>query len=138
MNPDFPKDPRAELESSLTALLLGELPHDQAAALHLTLAQDTELSKLYDRLKQTIALVRETAATPAEQLAPQPAPLKLSDARRQKLLAHFKTVTPKQFAEPQRWDRRQRLMAVAAAVAICGLLAAISLPYFLLVDRRLR
>src|SRR5947199_8349442 len=105
MNPDFPKDPRAELESSLTALLLGELPHDQAAALHLTLAQDTELAKLYERLKHTIALVRETAASPPEQLAPQPAPRKRSDARRHKLLPQSKTGTPKQLPEPSRCGR---------------------------------
>jgi anti-sigma factor RsiW len=78
MNPELPKDERAALESSLTALLLGELPHEQAAALHQKLAQDAELAKLYERLKQTINLVRETVASPAEQTASQPAPLKLS------------------------------------------------------------
>jgi anti-sigma factor RsiW len=34
MNPDFPNDPRSALEARLTALLLGELPPDQAAALN--------------------------------------------------------------------------------------------------------
>src|SRR5664279_6013644 len=102
MNPDSPIDPRSALESSLTALLLGELPHDQAAALHQKLAQDAELAKLYDRLKQTINLVRETLATPAAQTADQPTPLKLGDQRRQKLLQHFKTVAPKQFVRPRR------------------------------------
>ena len=102
MNPDFPKDERAALESSLTALLLGELPHEQAAALHQKLAQDAELAKLYERLKQTVNLVRETVASPATQTADQPTPLKLSDQRRQKLLQHFKTVAPKEFAPPRR------------------------------------
>ena len=67
MNPDFPPDPREALEASLTALLLGELPHEQAAALHQKLAQDAELAKLYERLKHTINLVRETVASPAAQ-----------------------------------------------------------------------
>ena len=66
MNPDSPIDPRSALESSLTALLLGELPHEEAAALHQKLAQDAELAKLYERLKHTINLVRETVASPAE------------------------------------------------------------------------
>jgi len=45
--------------------LLGELPADQAAALQQAMAQDPELAKLYERLKQTIALVRETESSPA-------------------------------------------------------------------------
>src|ERR1035438_10930271 len=102
MNPDSPMDPRSALESSLTALLLGELPHEEAAALHQKLAQDAELAKLYERLKQTINLVRETLATPAAQTADQPTPLKLGDQRREKLLQHFKTVTPKEFIPPDR------------------------------------
>jgi len=69
------------LEASLTALLLGELPHEEAAALHQKLAQDAELAKLYERLKQTVNLVRETVASPATQTADQPTPLKLSDQR---------------------------------------------------------
>jgi anti-sigma factor RsiW len=106
MNPDSPIDPRSALEASLTALLLGELPHDQAAALHQQLAQDAELAKLYERLKHTVNLVRETVACPAAQTADQPTPLKLSEQRRQKLLQHFKTVAPKEFAPPRRrWPR---------------------------------
>src|ERR1017187_3663042 len=97
MNPETPQKPQDELESRLTALLLGELPHDQAAALHQKLAQDAELAKLYERLKHTINLVRETVASPAAHTAGQPTPLRLSDQRRQKLLQHFKTVAPKEF-----------------------------------------
>ena len=44
MNPEMPQKPQDELEARLTALLLGELPHDQAAALHQKLAQDAELA----------------------------------------------------------------------------------------------
>src|SRR3974377_1832057 len=102
MNPEMPQKPQDELEARLTALLLGELPHEQAAALHQKLTQDGELAKLYERLKHTVNLIRETVASPAEQTAAQPAPLKLSDERRQKLLQLFKTVVPKELVRPRR------------------------------------
>ena len=88
---DSPKSPRDEMEARLTALLLGELPDAEAAALRRELAADPELARLHARLAQTIVLVRETTAAPTGDLADQPAPLRLSDARREKLLAHFKT-----------------------------------------------
>src|ERR1017187_7484942 len=124
MNPDSPTDP---IESSLTALLLGELPHEQAAALHQKLAQDPEPAKLYERLKHTIKLVRETITSPAAQTAGQPAPLKLSDHRRQKLLQHFKTVAPKEFAPP-RWRPVRWLVPMGIAAALVVILSALLLP----------
>ena len=127
MNPEMPQPPHDELESTLTALLLGELPHDQAAALHQKLAQDAELAKLYERLKQTINLVRETISSPAVQTAGQPIPLKLSDERRQKLLQQFKTVAPKEFAPPRR-RAMPWLVPVGIAAALMALLAATLLP----------
>ena len=127
MNPDSPIDPRAAFESSLTALLLGELPHEQAAALHQKLAQDAELAKLYERLKQTIDLVRETVASPAAQTADQPAPLKLSEERRQKLLQQFKTVAPKEFARPRR-RVSEWLVPVGIAAVLMVMVAATVLP----------
>ena len=126
MNPDSPKNPRAELEAQLTALILGELPAEQAFALGRALEQDAELAKLYERLKQTIQLVRETEARPTEQTAAQPAPLKLSDERRQKLLQQFKTVVPKEFEEQSR--KGVRLLEIAAALAIIAVLAGLLLP----------
>ncbi len=115
------------IEASLTALLLGELPHEQADALHLKLAQDPELAKLYERLKHTISLVRETVASPAPETAAQPVPLKLADDRRQKLLAHFKTIAPKEFTRPRRSPLRW-LAPVAAAAALVLILGALVLP----------
>src|SRR5664279_2408155 len=97
MNPEMPQKPQDESEAQLTSLLLGELPHEQAAALHQKLVQDAELAKLYERLKHTINLVRESVATPAAQTSDQPTPLKLSADRREKLLQHFKTVAPIEF-----------------------------------------
>jgi Mg-chelatase subunit ChlD len=130
MNPDMPKPPREELEVRLTALLLGELAAEEAAALRELIANDTQLSGLYERLKRAIDVVREAAAPGTEPTAAPPAPLKLSDERRQKLLAHFKTVAPKEFVpHPRRreWSWLVPLSAVAVAIMI---LAAITIPNF--------
>ncbi|MCL4785538.1 MAG: von Willebrand factor type A domain-containing protein [Verrucomicrobia bacterium] len=127
MNPDSPKTPREELELRLTALLLGELPEAEAAAWRAAIATNPELAKLHDRLKQTISLVREATAKVTEPAAEQATPLQLSEERREKLLAHFKTVKPKEFA-PEKPRRKLRLIELAAAVAIIGALAAITLP----------
>jgi Mg-chelatase subunit ChlD len=130
MNPEMPQQPHDELESSLTALLLGELPHEEAAALHQKLAQDAELAKLYERLKQTINLVRETVASPASQTAGQPTPLKLSDERRQKLLQQFKTVAPKEFVPPRR-RAMPWLVPVGIAAALVVIMGLAFLPFTL-------
>src|SRR6185436_16022597 len=53
MNPDLTQTPREELESKLTAMLVGELSAEEAFELGRTLQQDLELAKLYERLKQT-------------------------------------------------------------------------------------
>lgn len=130
MNPDSPQTPREELEARLTALLLGELSTDEAAAVRRALAQDAELAKLHDRLQATIGLVRETVTTQTERAAEQ-LPLKLSDERREKLLAHFKTVPllPK-LANAQQAKRSWLIpMSVAAAlVALLGVAALLLNP----------
>jgi Mg-chelatase subunit ChlD len=128
MNPESPT-PREELEARLTALLLGELSADEAAALREIIGRDAQLAALHDRLKQTIQLVRETATDPAELAVAQPAPVRLAEERRQKLLAQFKTVTPAEFApKPPQRSLRRILFEVAALVAILGLLAGLFLP----------
>jgi Mg-chelatase subunit ChlD/uncharacterized membrane protein YgcG len=92
MNPDKPS--REEIEAKLTALLLGELPDEEARLLRWAISQDAELQKLHNRLKIAAGLVRETVAHPAESDSLKSAALKLSDERRKKLLAHFKTPRP--------------------------------------------
>ena len=72
MNPEIPKTPREELEAKLTALLLGELPADEAFALGRSIEQDAELAKLNARLKETVGLVREATVAAAAQSAPSP------------------------------------------------------------------
>ncbi len=129
MNPDFPTDPRQALETSLTALLLGELPPEQARFLRQTIATDAELARTYERLRQTIALVHVVEATPVEQTAPPPEPLKLSAERRERLLQEFKTVKPKEFARPRRRVSVLVPLSIAAVLVLfCGVLI---LPNFI-------
>ncbi|HEY5914097.1 MAG TPA: von Willebrand factor type A domain-containing protein [Verrucomicrobiae bacterium] len=99
MNPESLTDPRQALEVSLTALVLGELPADQAEFLRRAIAQDSELARMHERLRQTIDLVRETEKAPHQEPTATPEPLKLSEDRRQELLQQFKTVAPREFAE---------------------------------------
>src|SRR5439155_22503052 len=126
MDSEMPANSREELESQLTAFILGELPAEQAFELGRSIEQDVELARLYQRLKVTVELVRETTSHPAEQPTAHPAPLKLSAERREKLLARFKTITPMQLSEPHP-SRRAWLVPLAAA-AILLLLASISIP----------
>src|SRR5437867_1593295 len=127
MNPEIPRTPREELEAKLTALLLGELPADEAFALGRAIEQDAELAKLYARLKATVGLVQEATVAAAAQSAPSP-DLKLSSERREKLLAQFKTVKPKEFAEPEK--HRTTWAVPMAAAAIVMLLGVLALPNF--------
>jgi anti-sigma factor RsiW len=84
------------MEARLIALLLGELPGD-SRRVRAAIATNPELARLHERLKQTISLVREATAKVTEPASEQAAPLRLSEERREKLLAHFKTVKPKEF-----------------------------------------
>jgi Mg-chelatase subunit ChlD len=136
MNSDTPNTPREEMEARVTALLLGELSAEEAAVVRQAIEQDVELAQLHERLKRTISLVGEATASPGAPAAAQPLPLKLSDARRQKLLQHFKTVAPKEFSQPPRRGMRWYVpMSIAAAlVAMIG--AAMLMPtYFARTDQ---
>src|ERR1700678_1086327 len=96
MTNDVPPMNREDLEAKVTALLLGELPESEAALMRELIARDAGLARLQERLELTLQLLRETTA--ADAAAPAPSmPLKLSQERREKLLAHFKTVAPKEF-----------------------------------------
>ncbi|MBI3880999.1 MAG: von Willebrand factor type A domain-containing protein [Verrucomicrobia bacterium] len=136
MNPDAPQSPRDELEAKLTALLLGELPDAEAAELRRQLAGDAELARLHDRLAQTVGLVREATASPADESAAQPAPLRLADARREKLLAHFKTLPMPVAAKPAAPARARDLKwlaplgLAAAAVLVIGLGLGLVMPRY--------
>jgi Mg-chelatase subunit ChlD len=118
---------RGYFESRLTDLLLGELTAEEAEKLRRAIAQDAELAAAYERLKETVELVRETAGGPEEKAAPVPAPLRLSDDRRQKLLAHFKAVELEK-AVPKRRQFKFTVLEIAAMLAILGLLASLVSP----------
>ena len=64
----------------MTALLLGELSAEEAAALRQAIAQDAALAKLHERLRRTLDLLRETAATSAGEISEQAAPLQTQSA----------------------------------------------------------
>ncbi len=129
MTPDAPQNSRQVLEARLTALLLGEVIGAEAATLHEILATDAELAQLYTRLQRTTALIREIAAAepaPEPATAPTP-PLQLDEHRRQKLLAHFKTVAPKEFKSP-RHSQMSLLLKLAACATVLFVLAGLLLP----------
>ena len=128
MNPELPSTPRQELEVRLTALLLGELPPNEAAALREVIAKDAELAKLHDRLRTAIDLVGAAAASSRQPAEARPAPLRLSERRRQDLLRRLKTVTPREFAKPRWWEVRASVVGIAAALAGLLLLAAMLMP----------
>ena len=125
MNPELPNNPRKALEPSLTALLLGELPEDQARFLRQAIATDSELAKNFETLKQTIELVRQTQTDPIGEPKAQQAPLKLNENRRQELLRRFKTLEPIEFK--QRMRSRIAWLMPAAAAAVVLVLAALAL-----------
>ncbi len=128
MNPNSPRTPSEELEARLTALLFSELSAEEAAAWQAAIATNPELAKVHDRLKHAIDLVREAVTSPSETATTHVEPLKLSEERRQKLLAHFKTIKPKELARSARSFRQLRLLEVAAVLAIAALLAGLFLP----------
>ena len=122
---DFREDP----EAMITALLLGELEADEAARLRQAIAKDAGMADRYERLQLTLKLVRETATTPAGETPEQPAPLKLSPAKREALLAQFKTVKLP-VARKRKRDLFPVLVNVAAVIVGLIVLAQILQPRF--------
>jgi len=122
MNPQSPRTPREEIEIRITAMLLGELLPDEAAALQTQIAADAELTALHARLRRAVGLLREASAIP-EQAAP-PEPVQLSAERRAKLLAHFKGGAPAPtpfIVTPKRdWKWAVPLGLAASLMALLG------------------
>jgi len=128
MNAELPGNPREELELKITALLLGELSETEAATVRAAIAEDADLQKLHDDLKQTIHLVREATVSAGEPQPEQGEPLKLAEGRRKALQVAF-TIPPLK-PEHQADSRRAvtRLIEVLAVVAILAVMAALLLP----------
>ena len=119
MNPEQPQTPREELEVRLTALLMGELSPEEAAAMQTLMANDAELTALHARLRQAIGLLREAIAIPEH--PETPVPVQLSSERRERLLAHFKNPTPVAAAvivKPRREWRSLVPLALAASLIL--------------------
>lgn len=101
MNPENPHLSPEELEARLTALVLGELPADEAAALERTATADPALAQLLARLRLTASFVREAAQSVPSESSSAPSP-RLSNDRREALLQKFKVVPVPAFVPPRR------------------------------------
>lgn len=135
MNPETPQGPREELEARLTALLLGELPEPEAAALRERIAGERELQQLHDRLKLVHDLMQEMGTAAGGPVGEnQPAPLTLPAAKRKALLKHFKKPVPKPAAviPVSFWqaNRREWLQLAAMLVGLCAI-TVLMVPGFL-------
>jgi Mg-chelatase subunit ChlD len=127
MNPELPQDPNEQREAEVTALLLGELPPEKAAALLQAIERDPDLARLHQRLKHAIELVRSISPGLDEQPSRESAPLRLGEQRRQRLLQQFKTVAPLEFARPSR-PAKEWLVPIAAALVLVAMAAGLLLP----------
>jgi len=128
MNHELPNDPREEMEWRVTALLLGELASDEAAAVREAIAKDPELAKLHDDLKATIQLVQSAATKEEESITAEAAQPKLSEARRKKLLTAFVIPPLKSTDRQPKWRLQFGLVETLAVLAIVAALAAMFLP----------
>jgi Mg-chelatase subunit ChlD len=130
MNPEH-QGPE-EVESRITALLLGELETAEAMELEAAIEKDPELARLRDRLRQTIDLVREATTPQPETASALPFAGQLSEPRRTELLKRFKVVPLVEGAS--RKQTRSWIIPIATAA---GLTVALSLLSFSLGSWRL-
>lgn len=133
-DPQKKPTPREELEMRLTALLMGELPPEEAAALEAQVAADPALATLQARLRKALELLREASQEPEAPVSATP--VQLSAERRTRLLAHFQTPRPKpaqtvklaQFPRPAQVKEKKRrdwsaLIPLGVAATVVGLIA---------------
>lgn len=121
MNSELNPSEREQLEARITALLLGELPEAEAAALQQAISHDPELAHLHDELKRTVSLLPEAVADQES--------LRLSNARREKLLGSFKVLRPRELCRgSERKADLRTWLALAAMIAVLLIFAAALLP----------
>ena len=133
MNPQPPFPPHDDLEARITALLLGELPETEAAALRREIAASTALQKLHDELARTIGLVREARGAADEKTGPTAEPLTLSSDKRDRLLAAFKTVPL-----PVAGKKRRLVVPWREAASVAAMLAVLAGVTTLVLNRGLQ
>ncbi len=121
MNPDAPLTPHEELEIRITALLMGQLPPDEAAALEAQIAADPELAKLRAHLSRAVELLREARRLPESAAGP----LQLSKERRDALLAKFRGIKAVPSPQPVR-EQQQKKNAYWKWVVRAGIAASIT------------
>jgi anti-sigma factor RsiW len=90
MNPD--NTDAQERETRITALLLGELDATEAAEVQAAVDANPEWSRLHDRLRQTMELVREATASETSEAMAAHTAVRLSEARRADLAKRFKMI----------------------------------------------
>jgi Mg-chelatase subunit ChlD/anti-sigma factor RsiW len=132
MKTDAPIPTPDDLEVRITALLLGELSPPDEAELRAAMDRDPALARLQARLQATIALVREVEAQPVATSPTQPATMKLSEARRQRLLQQFKTVRAHDLLPeitPSKWNLQRWLLPLGLA-AVLVVVASLAIPNF--------
>jgi hypothetical protein len=129
MNPEQPRSPREELETRLTALLLGELSPEEAAATRRAIAQDATLARLYQRLQRTIELVQHTSLGVATPSTPESAPLRLSEERRKQLFTQFQAKPLPTLGFRSR-RRTSWLVPISIAVAMLAMIGVTSFFLF--------
>lgn len=124
MNPSEPQNPGEALDTQLTALLLGELPGEEASALRRQIGREPELKARFEQLQAASILVREALAIPdlatsAGELAPR-----LSAENRERLKACFKTLRPPAFeTKAPSWFGYWWLPAAAVALMLVSAIA---------------
>lgn len=122
-----PLNPGDELDVRLTALLLGELPESEAALLRKQIAESENLRERFSRLEEARRLLQEAVKSPETgQVAGDG--LRLSNEKRERLLAQFKTVKPTTFEAPKRRRGTGWILPTAAVAAMLMLMAAMLLP----------
>ncbi len=133
MNPQPPFPPHDDLEARITALLLGELPETEAAALRREIAASAALQKLHDELARTIGLVREARGAADEKTGRPAEPLTLSSDKRDRLLAAFKTVPL-----PVAGKKRRLVAPWREAASVAAMLAVLAGVTTLVLNRGLQ
>lgn len=129
MNSMPPLNPGDELDVRLTALLLGELPESEAALLRKQIAESEELQKRLRRLDEARHLVQEAVRSPETGQAAGDE-LRLSNEKRERLLAQFKTVKPPAFQAAERRRGADWFLPAAAVAGVMLIGAALLLPAF--------